>query len=117
MAISDNTRSNDGRKVEEYVQVLQSSSTEFQKEVESQMLMQQEQQETSINNLRRLITRLSHQVVHQVVQLANNSAGSNGGKEFSNTNFIRFSGVEFHQILIEVMCKDRFILHRVEQFC
>ena len=91
MAISENTRGNEQRRLEELFQTMQNSWGEFQQSVRAQMLEQQERQEHVNSTLKELITGLSR----QVLQLATAAESSGSNFESGNSTFSRLSRIEF----------------------
>ena len=59
MAISDNTRRNEQRRIEEVCQTMQTAWREFQQTIKLQLEEQQEKQDRINSNLSELITGLS----------------------------------------------------------
>ena len=91
MAISDNTRGNEQRRIEELCPNMQNAWIEFQQSIKNQFEEQQEKQDRINANLNELITGLSR----QVLQIATTT--ESGGSNFNNGNlsFSRLSKVDF----------------------
>ena len=81
MAISDNTRGNEQRRIEELCQNIQTAWVKFQQSIKTQFEEQQEKQDQINANLSELITGLCR----QVLQIATTT--ESGGSNFNNGNF------------------------------